>query len=55
MLKEESWHHLPSADLVDCVEPHPFNDQIFHHVVEEDDGDGKQPGWMIIVTGMAFS
>ena len=49
MLKEESCH-LPSTDLVDCVEPHPFDDQIFHHVVEEDDGDGKQPvGWLLSV------
>ena len=48
MLKEESWHHLPSTDLVDCVEPHPFDHQIFHHVVEEDDGDGKQPGLLSV-------
>ena len=32
----------PPAELIDCVQPHPLNNEVLHHVVDEDDRDGQQ-------------
>ena len=34
--------HLSPAELIDCVQPHPLNNEVLHHVVDEDDRDGQQ-------------
>ena len=34
--------HLSPAELIDCIQPQPFNNKVLHHVVDEDDRDGQQ-------------
>ena len=34
--------HLSPAELIDCIQPHPLNNKVLHHVVDEDDRDGQQ-------------
>ena len=34
--------HLSPAELIDCIQPHPLNNKVLHHVVDKDDRDGKQ-------------
>ena len=34
--------HLSPAELIDGIQPHPLNNEVLHHVVDEDDRDGQQ-------------